>query len=392
MKWLGEHPFHSFLLLTEKPGEWAPWQIIPVPAVLAALAGLLWARVTGAPPWGWAILLGLLVFAAADWALLAALPRRGVSFGPVQPPYLALSLFRWLTALLSALFATQWALSAFVVWLLLQAVVEGLAVYGLFFEPFRLQTTRLYIASEKLSNPGTPLHVLQLSDLHVERLTRRERSLPALVAKLKPDLIALTGDFLSTSYHQDPRALADLRTLLAQLEAPGGIYAIWGTAEVDRPEFLRPLLDELNIVVLDNQAVEVSVCGHHIWLMGISCTRDLAADAAILGEMMAIAPADVFTLLLYHVPDLMPAARELGVDLFLAGHTHGGQWRVPGFGALLTSSRFWKRYEGGRYSENGTQLYVSRGIGMEGFGTPRARFFCPPEVVSIVLSGTGEGR
>jgi predicted MPP superfamily phosphohydrolase len=79
------------------------------------------------------------------------------------------------------------------------------------------------------------------------------------------------------------------------------------------------------------------------------------------------------------------------VDLFLAGHTHGGQWRLPGFGAILTSSRFWKRYEGGAYREGGTQLYVSRGIGMEGFGAPRARFFCPPEVVAISLGGTGNG-
>jgi predicted MPP superfamily phosphohydrolase len=250
----------------------------------------------------------------------------------------------------------------------------------------------LQIASRKLSNPGTPLHILQLSDLHVERLTRRERALSAHVAELKPDLIALTGDFLSTSYNQDARALADLRTFLAQLEAPGGIYAIWGTAEVDRPEFLRPLLDELHIVVLDNEAADVSIRGHHIWLMGISCTRDLATDAAVLGKLTASAPNGAFTLLLYHLPDLMPAARDLNVDLFLAGHTHGGQWRVPGFGALLTSSRFWKRYEGGHYYENGTHLYVSRGIGMEGFGAPRARLFCPPEVVWIRLSGAKEGR
>jgi predicted MPP superfamily phosphohydrolase len=96
--------------------------------------------------------------------------------------------------------------------------------------------------------------------------------------------------------------------------------------------------------------------------------------------------------LLYHIPDLMPQASSLGVDLFLAGHTHGGQWRLPGFGAILTSSQYWKRYEAGHYQEAGTHLYVSRGLGMEGFGTPRARFFCPPEVVALALSGTAERR
>jgi predicted MPP superfamily phosphohydrolase len=77
----------------------------------------------------------------------------------------------------------------------------------------------------------------------------------------------------------------------------------------------------------------------------------------------------------------------------LAGHTHGGQWRLPGFGAMLTSSRYWKRYEGGHYQESESHLYVSRGLGMEGFGTPRARLFCPPEVVLIRLAGEkGGGR
>jgi predicted MPP superfamily phosphohydrolase len=96
--------------------------------------------------------------------------------------------------------------------------------------------------------------------------------------------------------------------------------------------------------------------------------------------------------LLHHTPDLMPQAVSLGVDLYLAGHTHGGQWRLPGFGAILTSSRYGKRYEAGHYHEAGTHLYVSRGVGMEGFGAPRARIFCPPEVVSITLSGMDQQR
>jgi uncharacterized protein len=126
--------------------------------------------------------------------------------------------------------------------------------------------------------------------------------------------------------------------------------------------------------------------------MGLRCTRDLAAAGAALRALLAQAPTDAFTLLLFHTPDLMPQAAALGVDLYFAGHTHGGQWRVPGFGAILTSSHYWKRYEAGHYREGTTHLYVSRGLGMEGFGAPRARFFCPPEVVSVTLSGTGAGE
>jgi predicted MPP superfamily phosphohydrolase len=65
---------------------------------------------------------------------------------------------------------------------------------------------------------------------------------------------------------------------------------------------------------------------------------------------------------------------------------HGGQIHLPLFGAVITSSDFWKRYEMGRYEEGNTTLYVSRGLGMEGKGAPRARFLAPPEVILWILS------
>jgi predicted MPP superfamily phosphohydrolase len=349
VRWLGEKPFHSVLLLTEKPAEWAVWQIAPIPLGLAAVSGLVWARVTGELAWGWAIALGLLAFALLDWGLLASLPRRGISFGAVQPPFLALCVLRWAVALIAVPLGVWWPLPTVIALAFLQILIWTLMVYGTLIEPFRLRVTCVEVPTRKFSNPGVPVRIVQLSDLHVERLTRRDRALPELVAGLAPDLIVLTGDFLSTSYNEDPRALEDLRTLLAQVHAPAGIYAIWGTI------------------------------------------RDLVADGAMLRALLANAPPGAFTLLLYHTPDLMPQASALGVDLYLAGHTHGGQWRLPGFGAILTSSHHWKRYESGHYREGNTRLYVSRGLGMEGFGTPRARILCPPEVVEVVITGMDRG-
>jgi predicted MPP superfamily phosphohydrolase len=304
---------------------------------------------------------------------------------------LGLVLFRWLIALGAAPFASLWPISTLAILAAIQASTWALMAYGTTIEPFRLQVTHVELSSAKFPNPGKPLRIVQLSDLHVERLTRRERALPPLVAELSPDLVVLTGDFLSTSYNDDPRALEDLRALLAQICAPGGVYAVWGTGEVDLPEVLRPLLTDLGIVLLEDQAVEVMVNSHRLWLMGLNCSRDLAADGGRLQALMTEVPPGAFTLLLHHMPDLMPQAASLGVDLFLTGHTHGGQWRLPGFGALLTSSRYWKRYEAGHYYEGDTNLYVSRGLGMEGFGAPRARFFCPPEVVLVTLCGSGKG-
>jgi hypothetical protein len=96
---------------------------------------------------------------------------------------------------------------------------------------------------------------------------------------------------------------------------------------------------------------------------------------------------DKFTLLLYHTPDLMPAAVPAGIDLYVCGHTHGGQIRLPFYGAIVTSSVQGKRYEMGQYTEQATTLYVSRGIGMEGKGAPRMRFLCTPEVELFELRG-----
>jgi uncharacterized protein len=399
MKFLGDHPFYTLLLLTEKPGKWPPWSVAPLPLALAAIAGWAWGSTAG-PAWGWATAALLLGLAVADWALLAYLPRSGSSFGPIQPPFLALSAARGLLTLLAAGLlallspspgagagaAPAWGLQAAVqlaVWLLL--------AYGSLVEPFRVQVSHLEILTPRLpksaGNPGRPLRIVQVSDLHVERLTHRDRALPGLVAGLQPDLVVLTGDYLNTSYNDDPRATADLGHLLAHIGAVQECYAIWGTPQVDHPHLLRPVLEGAGITILEDRAEELRGAHHHLWVMGVNCTYDLAADAERLGRLMAEAPPGALTLLLYHSPDLMPQAASLGVDVYLAGHTHGGQWRLPGFGAIVTSSRHGKRFEAGHYQEGNTHLYVSRGLGMEGFGAPRARFFCRPELVVVDLRG-----
>jgi predicted MPP superfamily phosphohydrolase len=387
---LGENPLHTVLLLTEKPGAWPAWSIIPFPLAVAAVAGWLWVRLTGEVAWGWAVPVALLLLAAADAALLVALPRLGRSFGPPQPPFLALTLARGLLTMAATPLAARWPAPAAAGLALLQLSAWALMAHGTLVAPFQVAVTHVRLALPGLPNPGRPLRIAHVSDLHIERATPRDRALPALVAGLQPDLIVLTGDFLSTSYNDDPRALADLRSLLAQFSAPGGIYAVWGTFHVDLPSLLRPVLEDLGIVILEDEAREIEVRGRRLWIMGINCHQDLEVDGASLRARLAGAPPGETTLLLHHTPDLMPQAAQLRVDLYLAGHTHGGQWRLPGFGAILTSSCHGKRYEGGAYCQGRTHLYVSRGLGLEGFGTPRARFFCPPELVAVDLySGQG---
>jgi predicted MPP superfamily phosphohydrolase len=387
MNWLGEKPFHTLLLWTEAPARWADWQVVGTGAILWTSAAVAWAAAVNNVRLAGLVAGILLAFALSDWLLLAALPRFDVSFGPVQPPWLALTLLRWLLAVSAAGLAVGWVLPVLLTLAGLQAMISVLAAYGLLVEPFRLAISELEIPCAKLANPKPPVRILQLSDLHIERLSRRERALLDPVQDLSPDMVVLTGDFLNTTYNRDDRALTDLRTFLQHVRAPSGVYGVWGTAEVDVPDFLRPVLQELGITILEDSASEVMIQGQRLWLMGINCTRDLDTDGAMLRHLLNTQPPDSYSILLYHTPDLMPQAANLGVDLYLAGHTHGGQWRLPLFGALLTSSRFWKRYEAGHYRTGQTHLYVSRGLGMEGFGAPRARFLCPPELVVVTLRG-----
>ena len=84
----------------------------------------------------------------------------------------------------------------------------------------------------------------------------------------------------------------------------------------------------------------------------------------------------------------MPEAAGHEIDLYLCGHTHGGQVRLPIIGAVLTSSQLGKRYEMGLYQGGRTHMYVSRGIGLEGLSAPRVRFLAPPEITLVTVQGS----
>jgi predicted MPP superfamily phosphohydrolase len=86
----------------------------------------------------------------------------------------------------------------------------------------------------------------------------------------------------------------------------------------------------------------------------------------------------------------MPLVQQYPIDLYLCGHTHGGQIRLPFYGAILTSACTGKQYEMGPYLEQETLLYISRGIGLEGLSAPRMRLLCRPEIILFTLSNGQE--
>ena len=370
---------HIALVFTGLLGRISPLALAPAWLALAAVA--CW-------PWGDLRLPAAalsLAFTLADGIGLALLPRAGRSFGPVTPPLLALTLGH--TSLTFAIGLLWPSGPGLLLTIALHLVISGAFLYATWIEPFRIGVTQAELHSPKLDG-RPPLRLLHITDLHIERITARERELLRLVEELAPDAIIITGDYLSLSSVHDERSLAEARDLMARLcaVAPSPVYAVTGSPPVDLPAVVPIIFEGLPITWLLDEVEELRVNGHTLRLAGLRCTHERHADIPRLHRLLDGNPESTFTLLLYHSPDLMPEAAELGIDLYLCGHTHGGQVRLPLFGALVTSSHFWKRYEMGRYEKNSTTLYVSRGLGMEGMGAPRARFLAPPEIVLWTLS------
>jgi len=383
---------HQLFVLTDIIGHTPTPILLLIVAALSVSAAQTWINTTHIVAMGYVAGIGLAVFIAGDWAMLAWLPRTGRSFGPVGMALLALAMARWALTLATAFIPNlpEWVLALVAIGNL---ALTGNVLDSLWGEPFRLGVTRVEIKSPKLAG-CPPLRLLHLSDLHLERITARERQLLALVAETRPDLIVITGDFLNTSYTHDARAMDDCREFLSALHAPMGVYAVSGSPVVDPPEVVKKLLDGLPIRRLDNEVESLmQSCGDEpgVAILGVTCTHRLPVDSESFRQTLTCVPSNPcipFTLLLYHSPDLIREATRAGIDLYLCGHTHGGQIRFPFIGALVTASKFWKRYEMGHYVERNTNLYVSRGIGMEGRGAPRARFLCPPEIELFELRGT----
>ena len=239
--------------------------------------------------------------------------------------------------------------------------------YGYFVEPYRLKIETVRIQTPKLAK--TTLRLIQISDLHCDKKPRNEVKLVRLINEMKPDIIVFTGDSINTS-----AALERFKETMKNLNAPLAKFAVDGNIDIWYWSKLD-LFGGTGFEVLDANIVELQKNGESFYISGVSCRYPTA-----FGDVLKNVPEDRFSIFLYHYPDLIEDLHNLNVDLYLAGHTHGGQVALPFYGALITLSKFGKKYEAGSYTVGKTMLYVNRGIGMEGSHAPRVRFFARPEI------------
>ena len=376
VRWIAGNGLHNLLVLLDLPRR------LPLPAVgLGVVAILASSSFLFASPGLAGIVLALV--GAGDLALLLALPRLRISFGPVAPAWTLFTVGRALVSVLVCLppfgAGVQTALLA-----LLQLGLSAAAFWGAVVEPLRLEETRLTL---RLAGLDGSLRLLLLSDLHLERTTRREERVLEAAGRERPDLILVAGDLLNLSFLYDDQAVADARCFLARLAAccpPGRLLLVRGTGAVDAADLVERTLDGLPVRALEGESLRVSVGRANLQVLGLPADRPHDELRRWLRALAETAPPGP-RLCLHHTPDLAPEAARLGVDLYLAGHTHGGQICLPGLGPLATASRFGRRYYRGYHRLGPTQIYVSRGLGMEGLGAPRMRFLSRPELVWLSL-------
>jgi len=241
----------------------------------------------------------------------------------------------------------------------ISAVPFGAAAYGLLHERLNVEVTRRRIALPRLPKAFQGFCIAQLSDLHISSFMSAEtiRRFVALTNQLNPDLVALTGDYLSW----DPAAQAALVEALAGLHAPYGVFGSLGNHETitGTEASIAQMFEAKGIRILRQERAAVQFRGETINLIGID-----DSDENLRGLEGLVMPDAVNILLIHSVyPHDFERVAEAGIDLTLAGHTHGGQLSLEFIRRGLCLSRLETPYVSGWYEKSGHQLYVNRGIG-----------------------------
>jgi uncharacterized protein len=275
-------------------------------------------------------------------------------------------------------------------------------MHRIFTGPLRVE--RLTIPIVQLSDRLVGTTLVQLSDFHYDGRGLSDRLLWEAIAvsnKINPDLVLLTGDYVTHS----PDSIYTLVSHLKHLQSRAGVYAVLGNHDIGYRQcyYYTEIIEAMaqgGIQVLWNQVVYP--LGTDLALVGLADLRSgKFAPRATMGHL----DPEIPRIVLSHNPDTAASLRTWRVDLQLSGHTHGGQISIPGFGSvsqLIKPLRRWVPYRfhrwipylskcsrvvhhwewvSGLHPVDNNWLYVNRGLGTY----PPGRFFCPPEITVITL-------
>jgi uncharacterized protein len=261
--------------------------------------------------------------------------------------------------------------------------------YGLFWGRINLQVTRQPIKLANLPQGFHGFRIAQLSDIHVGPFMSEEqiRKFVRIANDLKPDLIVLTGDFVTWDASTAPAVV----NALSGLKAPLGVYGSLGNHDewADAEDLLTELFAHAGVPILRQEHTAITAGNESFNLIGVDFTNSRHMSVGgwhlssyrLEGVERLMVPGTA-NILLSHNPDSFDRAAEMGIDLSLAGHTHGGQLALEFINPNIAPSRLMTPYVAGWFERPGGQLYVNRGIGT--IAAPM-RVGAPPEITVYEL-------
>ena len=263
--------------------------------------------------------------------------------------------------------------------------VAAIAADSTLVEPNRPRLIRKEIALRRWPSRMDGFTIALLSDFHYDPYFSVHPILSAVevVNGLQPDLIALTGDFVSVPLvGNSAKGAADAEPcaqLLAKLRAPHGVWSVLGNHDVfSNADRVTNALHAAGIPILSNKSVAIEKDGARFWLGGVD---DVLGGTADLPATLRGAPSEEAVVLMVHEPDYADYVAGYPVDLQLSGHTHGGQVRFP-FMRPLYLPALAKKYVWGLFKIRGLTLYTNAGIGTVELPV---RWNCPPEITFITV-------
>lgn len=270
---------------------------------------------------------------------------------------------------------------------ILIATITIIIVLALLAFDVRLKIVQYTITSEKIKKP---MRIALVTDLHSCKYGASQKTLIDAVDREKPDMILLGGDIFDDEIPDD-----NTKIFLSAIAKKYPCYYVTGNHEYWSMR-VNEMLDWLRahgIEDIGGKTIQTNINGNEICLSGLNdpdearYTGEGDGMKAELGRAMNERDDTAFTMLLTHRPSFVDLYKDAGFDLVLAGHAHGGQWRIPGVlnGVFAPDEGFFPKYAGGFYHfDNGGEMIVSRGLARESTRVPR--IFNRPELVIINLS------
>jgi uncharacterized protein len=253
-----------------------------------------------------------------------------------------------------------------------------------FLEAKWCRVVRRTISLPNLPAPFRGTTMALLADVHHDPFVPLAyiRRIVSMTNNLRPDIVALAGDFVHRHDHYIAPGIEELGKLRADL----GRFAVRGNHDnrnYHGAHNFRPLscaaLADAKLLDLNNRGIWIERCGERLRICGVG---DLWTDHQDLDRALGDATERDAVLLLSHNTDFVETIRDRRVGLVLSGHTHGGQIILPGYGAPIVPSRYGQKYLYGLVQGPTCPVFVTRGVGTV---TPPVRFLCRPEVVLITL-------